>query len=229
MTSMPKSYSKFPSRGQNPNRNSARRLRSASPRWPDSSAYVQPSVLNIEHRPALISGAQLSPSGDTYSRDPPHSPQPGRPLLFLHPGDGFEPLAFPAAPRRAPLLGGWRLGADGGRAFEEGLHGSSPSPQLGAVVKPSASRRTRSQRRARPATASRQAAATQGEAGPLPPAESQSQRPHSTERAGPPAVQQLRRCLRTVRWVRGAPCWHRPSGRYQGPDGRLEPPPSRWP
>lgn len=52
---------------------------------------------------------------------------PEKPLLFLHPGDGFELLALPAAPRCAGcalLLGSRGLGADGRRAFEEGLHGS---------------------------------------------------------------------------------------------------------
>lgn len=59
---------------------------------------------------------------------------PEHPLLFLHPGDGFGPLALPAAPGRALFLGSYGLGADRGRALEEGLHGCAglcravPSP-----------------------------------------------------------------------------------------------------
>lgn len=191
MTSIPRSYSKPRGWGHNPNRNSARRLRSASPRWPHSSgSRPAASALNINTAPRFFLERNCLPAGTPTAAT---RPQPGRPLLFLHPGHGFELLAFPAAPRRAPLLGGGRLAADGGRAFEEGLHGygygcgcdrpsSSPSPRLRAAVKPSASQRAQAHRRAHPATTSRQAAATQGEAEPLPPAESQSQRP--TRRSG---------------------------------------------
>lgn len=52
---------------------------------------------------------------------PPTAPE--HPLLFLHPGDGFGPLALPATPGRALFLGSDGLGADRGRALEEGLHG----------------------------------------------------------------------------------------------------------
>lgn len=45
------------------------------------------------------------------------------PLLFLHPGHGPGLLALAAAPRRAPVPGGRGLGADGGGALQEGLHG----------------------------------------------------------------------------------------------------------
>lgn len=187
MTSIPRSYSKPRGWGHNPDRNSARRLRSASPRWPHSSgSRPAASALNINTAPRFFLERNCLPAGTPTAAT---RPQPGRPLLFLHPGHGFELLAFPAAPRRAPLLGGGRLAADGGRAFEEGLHGcgcdrpsSSPSPRLRAAVKPSASQRAQAHRRAHPATTSRQAAATQGEAEPLPPAESQSQRP--TRRSG---------------------------------------------
>lgn len=60
------------------------------------------------------------------------SAAPEKPLLFLHPGDGFESLALPAASRcagRNLLLGRGGPGADGRRAFEEGLHDSDrPGP-----------------------------------------------------------------------------------------------------
>lgn len=203
MTSIPRSYSKPRGWGHNPNRNSARRLRSASPRWPLSSgSRPAASALNINTAPRFFLERNCLPAGTPTAAT---RPQPGRPLLFLHPGHGFELLAFPAAPRRAPLLGGGRLAADGGRAFEEGLHGCgcdrpscSSSPRLRAAVKPSASQRAQAHRR--PATTSRQAAATQGEAEPLPPAESQSQRP--TRRSGRAAGSAARTPLSEDREVR---------------------------
>lgn len=89
-------------------------------------------------------------------------------LLFLHPGDGFGPLALPAAPGRALFLGSYGLGADRGRALEEGLHGCAglcravPSPLTASPDLPQALS-------AFPANPPVHGA------GPLPPADSQSQ------------------------------------------------------
>lgn len=117
------------------------------------------------------------PAMATSASDPT---APEEPLLFLHPGDGFEPLALPAAPGCALLLGGGGLGADGRRAFEEGLHGcgwAEPGPAVtffsqavtffsqavpSRAVRPSTTCNTQTHRPAGPTRPSRQPATGRG-------------------------------------------------------------------
>lgn len=68
-------------------------------------------------------------------RRPPGSPPALTisPLLFLHPGHGPGLFALAAAPRRAPVPGGRGLGADGGGALQEGLHGPGCARQSSAL------------------------------------------------------------------------------------------------
>lgn len=97
---------------------------------------------------------------------------PEHPLLFLHPGNGSGPLALPAAPGRALFLGSDGLGADRGRALEEGLHGYGSAGLCRAVPGPPhgpVNPRPPRPRRPFPPTRPRTGA------GPLPPAGSQSQ------------------------------------------------------
>lgn len=76
-----------------------------------------------------------SPEEREPLRRPPGSPPALAisPLLFLHPGHGPGLFALAAAPRRAPVPGGRGLGADGGGALQEGLHGPGCARQSSAL------------------------------------------------------------------------------------------------
>lgn len=132
---------------------------SCSPWW--GHPHVRPLLLCTNYL-STPPRANLPPHGQ-----PPTAPE--HPLLFLHPGDGFGPLALPATPGRALFLGSDGLGADRGRALEEGLHGYAGPCR--------ASHGSVSHRRHRPLRPRRPFPPTRPRKGawPLPPAVTQSQ------------------------------------------------------